>query len=251
MEVHQHTHTPRKKWTHYLWEFLMLFLAVFCGFIAENIREHAVENKRAAEYAKALIQDLAKDTIELNSVIHDQQIALASTDSIGGLIEKKYPNDLVPGSFYYFSNTSTIAPVVAWNRSTLVQLIQSGNLRYFHDQELVNKMSYYYTQANYITTLVENDRIKRDASITIRNRILDYSIFSRYSTLYSSDQWLQLPDSMMNKKMILINSDKKILNEFANSLESRKRALTLLIDSVYPAIKNQAKELINILKEKY
>ena len=30
MEVHAHTHTPRKKWTHYFWEFLMLFLAVFC-----------------------------------------------------------------------------------------------------------------------------------------------------------------------------------------------------------------------------
>jgi hypothetical protein len=28
MEVHAHTHTERKKWTHYFWEFLMLFLAV-------------------------------------------------------------------------------------------------------------------------------------------------------------------------------------------------------------------------------
>jgi len=39
MEVHRHAHTDRKKWTHYLWEFLMLFLAVFCGFLAENQRE--------------------------------------------------------------------------------------------------------------------------------------------------------------------------------------------------------------------
>ena len=29
MEVHAHSHTPGKKWTHYFWEFLMLFLAVF------------------------------------------------------------------------------------------------------------------------------------------------------------------------------------------------------------------------------
>ena len=29
MEVHAHTHTERKQWTHYLWEFLMLFLAVW------------------------------------------------------------------------------------------------------------------------------------------------------------------------------------------------------------------------------
>ncbi len=30
MEVHHHSHTARKKWTHYFWEFLMLFLAMFC-----------------------------------------------------------------------------------------------------------------------------------------------------------------------------------------------------------------------------
>ncbi|MBK9661472.1 MAG: hypothetical protein IPO68_16495 [Chitinophagaceae bacterium] len=43
MEVHHHAHTARKKWTHYFWEFLMLFLAVFCGFLAENQREHYVK----------------------------------------------------------------------------------------------------------------------------------------------------------------------------------------------------------------
>ena len=35
MDVHHHTHSPdsyreRKKWTHYLWEFLMLFLVICC-----------------------------------------------------------------------------------------------------------------------------------------------------------------------------------------------------------------------------
>ncbi len=45
MEVHRHNHRPVTKWTHYLWEFLMLFLAVFCGFMAENLREHSIEKK--------------------------------------------------------------------------------------------------------------------------------------------------------------------------------------------------------------
>jgi hypothetical protein len=43
MEVHTHTHTARKKWTHYFWEFLMLFLAVFCGFGVENFCEHQIK----------------------------------------------------------------------------------------------------------------------------------------------------------------------------------------------------------------
>ena len=46
MEVHHHAHTARKKWTHYFWEFLMLFLAVFCGFLAEYTLEHKIEKAR-------------------------------------------------------------------------------------------------------------------------------------------------------------------------------------------------------------
>ena len=38
MEVNKHPHhvTHKKKWTEYLLEFFMLFLAVFLGFVAEN-----------------------------------------------------------------------------------------------------------------------------------------------------------------------------------------------------------------------
>ena len=47
MEVHAHSHSHGKKnWKNYFWEFLMLFLAVFCGFLAENQREHYVEYQR-------------------------------------------------------------------------------------------------------------------------------------------------------------------------------------------------------------
>ena len=76
MEVHHHsspapsgTHTARKNWTHYFWEFLMLFLAVFCGFLAENQREHMIEHQREKKYAESLLEDLKKDTIDLASDI--------------------------------------------------------------------------------------------------------------------------------------------------------------------------------------
>ena len=56
MEVHQHTHTPRNKWTHYFWEFLMLFLAVTAGFFMENQRENYIEHKRAKVLTKSLLK---------------------------------------------------------------------------------------------------------------------------------------------------------------------------------------------------
>ena len=68
MEVRHHSHTARKKWTHYLWEFLMLFLAVFCGFLAENQREHMVEQRHEKEFIKSLAKDLESDIFQLDNL---------------------------------------------------------------------------------------------------------------------------------------------------------------------------------------
>src|SRR5574342_530876 len=73
MEVHAHTHTERKKWTHYLWEFFMLFLAVTAGFFVENQREHIVEHKRGQQYIKSFVEDLIIDTARFTHTINYYQ----------------------------------------------------------------------------------------------------------------------------------------------------------------------------------
>jgi len=69
MDVHSHTHTPRKKWTHYFWEFIMLFLAVFAGFLAENEREHIIEKKRAQQFLQSMRVDVRTNTKNLDSLL--------------------------------------------------------------------------------------------------------------------------------------------------------------------------------------
>ena len=66
MEVHHHPHTERKKFKEYFLEFLMIFLAVTLGFIAENFREHQVEKARAKQYIFSFYKDLNDDTTELS-----------------------------------------------------------------------------------------------------------------------------------------------------------------------------------------
>src|SRR6059058_4049080 len=69
MEVHKHPHhvTHKKKGGEYLLEFLMLFLAVFLGFVAENIRETSVEHEREKEYMVTMLEDLKADIPLLDS----------------------------------------------------------------------------------------------------------------------------------------------------------------------------------------
>ena len=67
METHaQELHkAPGQGWKHYFFEFLMLFLAVFAGFLAENQREHIVEHQREKKFARRLLSDLRQDSIIL------------------------------------------------------------------------------------------------------------------------------------------------------------------------------------------
>ena len=64
MEVHHHPHLPhggKRKFKEYFLEFLMIFLAVSLGFLAENVREHYMEHKHARQYAILLMQDIKKN----------------------------------------------------------------------------------------------------------------------------------------------------------------------------------------------
>jgi hypothetical protein len=76
MEVHHHAHDPaaphhKKNWKSYFWEFLMLFLAVFCGFLAEYQLEHVIENNREKQYIISMIKELEADTAQINYTLKD------------------------------------------------------------------------------------------------------------------------------------------------------------------------------------
>jgi len=49
----------------------MLFLAVFCGFLAEYQLEHIIENQREKTYIKSMVEDLKKDTANFTTVINN------------------------------------------------------------------------------------------------------------------------------------------------------------------------------------
>src|SRR6186713_1758493 len=99
MEVHHHAHTSRKKWTHYFWEFLMLFLAVFCGFLAEYQLEHKIESDRGKQYVLSMYEDLKMDTIALNSIITNRNKRNEMLDSLFYLIDN--PGDHLSDLYFY------------------------------------------------------------------------------------------------------------------------------------------------------
>jgi len=142
MEVHAHTHPApggkRKKFTHYLWEFLMLFLAVFCGFLAENYREHYVEHQRAKTLAKNLYKELYADSIAVQQNIDNRKIKESACSYFVNYVKDSNLLNLSPGFFPAFVTALIQIQYIIFepNDGILNQLRNSGELRYFSNSDL-------------------------------------------------------------------------------------------------------------------
>ena len=138
MEVHTHTHTPRRKWTHYFWEFLMLFLAVFCGFLAEYQLEHKIEKERGKELAESFYNELKGDSSAIQIAIGNRQ----RKDAAFNYMKKYFKDSSVTRcskafSINFFYAFATYSPsIFEPNDAILDQLKNSGSLRYFKSKEL-------------------------------------------------------------------------------------------------------------------
>jgi hypothetical protein len=134
MEVHAHTHTARKKWTHYLWEFLMLFLAVFCGFLAEYQLEHIIENQREKKYISSFIEDLKADTTFITKYVKAKIEKRKDHDSLIWYLNSATPNQY--GQRIYFIGRQLTRGLNFFPADgTIKQLKNSGGLRLIKDQQ--------------------------------------------------------------------------------------------------------------------
>jgi hypothetical protein len=145
MEVHHHSHNP-KKWKEYLTEFLMLFLAVSMGFIAENLREKHIEDERSEELMHAFISDVKENQKQLDSLIMNNKRLSYYYDSMvydNGFGKRQIDliklSDNLDFKMYRFINKKTI----------FEQMKSSGALRYIQDKEILKSMLRYEENADY------------------------------------------------------------------------------------------------------
>lgn len=156
MEVHHHAHTERKNWTHYFWEFLMLFLAVFCGFLAEYQLEHKIERDREKQYMSSLLVDLRSDTSHLNSVINIFTVRVQMEDSLkDALLKPGVINDASVA--YRYLGYPLSGSIFQRSEGTINQLKNAGGWRLLHSTEVINKLNAYdevYRRSEVVNQLI-------------------------------------------------------------------------------------------------
>jgi len=246
MEVHHHAHTERKKWTHYFWEFLMLFLAVTLGFFVENRREHYVEKQRAKEFAKSMVADLISDTSGINDLVFLYDSLSRNTDSFLLLISSGNIQSVPGGKIYYYGDAANTGMRMAFHAATIEQLKSSGSLRYF-PQPLRDRVSKYDQVVQNFNLRQNNEPILNIETKKYFEKIFDNRVLER---LYNTHH----PDSLLKFRQTdypLMNHDPILLKEYANNCFGRKENWKSRITSGLLPLKEMATELIKELKEKY
>lgn len=143
MEVHAHTHTPRKKWTHYLWEFLMLFLAVFCGFLAENQREHMIEHNREKQYMQSLLNDLAADTAMIHVAIPRKEGRIKAIDTVFNFFKVNPNAKTISGRLFRTIRRTNFDARFVRNNITINQLKNAGGMRLVRKKQIADSIASY------------------------------------------------------------------------------------------------------------
>jgi hypothetical protein len=233
MEVHHHSHSSRKKWTHYLWEFLMLFLAVFCGFLAENLREHKIENDRERQFMQSLVRDIKKDILQGDSLQLQNLRSQKVCDSLLVLLSGKEINNNSYPAYSLWHSVNGFIDFIP-NDGTIQQLKNSGGLRLVRKQDVVDRLMDY----NKVLELIK-----------IHQSAMNTYLFqqSRKTELFDV---VRLANENDRVNIPLLSNDKKLLGwsyEYINSWKGLLDALNFYVEEA----KNRGKDLLQSINSEY
>ena len=245
MEVHAHSHTERKKWTHYFWEFLMLFLAVFCGFLAENQREHMVEHQREKQYMESLLRDLGADTTVLGNGIPLKLRRISSIDSVFQFFNGHPGAKTIFGKLFRTIRRTNFDARFIRNVITINQLKNAGGMRLVRNKEVSDSISS-YDQRCEVTTLY-NDFYTVNSQVG--NRQFE-KLFNATDLLplYISNTSPAIISNIPDSIVIRINTTE--LNDQLNFMMLEKAYARQEIER-YKELQGRAERLMNLIKKEY
>ncbi|MFI5185714.1 MAG: hypothetical protein ACHQF0_03265 [Chitinophagales bacterium] len=157
MEVHHHPHVEKKRFKEYFLEFIMIFLAVSLGFIAENIRESLVNKENEKHYMQNLVSDLRADTANLNYCMYYQGLEYDMLDSalnipIGQLAHVNTQDTFFHYIFLYYS----LVPTFAQSNNTISQL-KAGGFNIISNKSVIDSINFLYQKYDLVEFALKYD----------------------------------------------------------------------------------------------
>jgi len=243
MEVHHHSHTPRKKWTHYIWEFLMLFLAVFCGFMAENQREHYIEHLREKQYMRSMLEDLHTDTVTMKTVYNRALAQSALLDSLIELGNYGPLNEVNTNKFYLLHGQTTRFLNIRFEDRTSSQLKNAGGMRLIRNKEVSDSIRQYWAG-------IESLQRVRDRLEMAGENISDLSSRIFFNKFFIHGTEPLSPPVGIKPGAKLINDDPKLIAEYINRVYTKSLRTKIYRQDLNEALQ-AAGQLMTLIRKEY
>ena len=233
MEVHHPHHvTHKKKWGEYLLEFFMLFLAVFLGFVAENIREQTVEHHREKVYIHSLVEDLKSDIIQSDEVLIKLNKRSVGIDSVIAALSSPEIIESSNNAYRLWSKNIGFADFIS-NDRTILQLKNSGGLSLIRNKVVSDDIMKY-------------DQVLRDYYVqgAVMNGVLgDQHIYSQLFDFINLDKNANIP-------VPLAEQGRKLLNEAYANRKVWKEGLSGLISRL-KVVNEKGKDFLMVIEKEY
>jgi hypothetical protein len=243
MEVHHHPHVEGKRFKHYLFEFFMLFLAVFCGFLAENFREHQLEKEKEYQYIKSLISDLKDDTAAIDQQVQGDETSVALCDSFCIFLDSPDMARKNGDGIYYAARVGNRRSALVNNTRTFDQLTNSGGFRLIRKSETSNRIMDYYSQFPLLRMMENIFNDENSAYKNAESQVIDPAILRRQqNTDNSINRSSDNPPLLTYDQTLLKQLEFKVVQ-----MNGSRRAMIPIMEK----IKQSAIDLLNYLEQTY
>ncbi len=245
MEVHHHAHESRgkKNWKNYFWEFLMLFLAVFCGFLAEYQLEHKVERDRELQYMESMLEDLHRDTAGIQAVYELGQQQKFMGDTLLELINNHPLTDDNIMKLYSINTNSTRIVITDFENRTALQLKNAGGMRLIRKKNVVDSILGYWRFIETCQTV--SARLERlgETRFNVSTRIFHNKYY------IPGNARLQVA-SGIREGAALVSNDPVLMAEYSNLTFAKKLILNNYLLRIQEA-KIIAVRLMDVIRKGY
>lgn len=234
-----------KNWNHYLFEFLMLFLAVTLGFFVDNLREGRAEHQLELQHMQSLIADLRQDTVRFRKQIEDAELVIGMCDSIIQLLGKDNRQAHEQQRLYFLSRAMSpkILPHFV-NDRTFEEMMGSGSLRLINKNNIADSISTYYFFSKELLWLNELVLTRFEQKVEMESKVF---LASSYEEMLDKKTFAF---RALSGNPPLATNDKAVLNEFAVTIHYVS-SVTAFKKNYLRRLKLNATRLLAILNNEY
>ena len=118
----------------------MLFLAVFCGFLAEYQLEHTIEKQREKQFIKSMVKDLEQDVLNGDINLEKRIQTIDRCNNIYRLFNDLRYQDSTGLIYYQARSLSAYFNLYVMTDGTIQQLKNSGGLRLIKNRAVVDSI---------------------------------------------------------------------------------------------------------------